>query len=128
MRTEQSTNVPDRTPPREIFNPLGHKQMSEMSWAVGEMQHMRALYFHETRRQPRGWIMGVDEYLTLKRAVLTQLSEDQRDKMGELDSFQGLPIVIKSTKGIELSMDVNAAIAFKEIKKVLGTARDESLS
>lgn len=102
--------------------------MSEMSWAVGEMEHMRNLYIAETGRQPKGWIMGVDEYLTLKRAVLTQLSEDQRDKIGEMDHFRGLPIIVKSTKGIELSMDVNAAISFKRVKKTPGAARDESLT
>lgn len=128
MIPELSTKTPQSSPPREIFNPLGHKKMNEMSWAVGEMQHMRSLYISETGRQPKGWIMGVDEYLTLKRAVLTQLSKDQRDKMGELDHFQGLPIIVKSTKGIELSMDVNAAIAFKEVKKILSSARGESLS
>ncbi len=80
------------------------------------MQLMRNSYFQTIGRDPTGWIIGIDEYIKLKEAIWEQLTEQQKTQIKEISQFQGLPITIKASTGIELSMDIPGASYYRNLK------------
>lgn len=99
----------------------------DISWMIGEMESMRVEYYNDTGRQPIGWVMGIDEYEKIREAIVCQLNEDQRKNAGDLNYFNGLPITVKSSRGIELSMDIDGAMLYRKMRKKLRRTQEEEL-
>lgn len=97
-------------------------------WIIGEMELMRQNYIQDTTRNPLGWIMGVNEYQNIKSAIAARMNEEQRKLVKEMSHFQGLPIVLKGTPGVELSMDIEAAVQYKEMRIELIQSKEEALT
>lgn len=84
-------------------------------WLVGEMENLRALFTTATQTEPLGWIMGVDEYTSLRTEVFSRMDTVQRERFGEIVQWQGLPVHIKSSRGVELALDLKTALHFKDV-------------
>jgi len=64
-------------------------------------------------------VIGIQEYLALEhRCKKYDINTgDAYCGRESLMLFQGLPVVIKSSPGVELALDIDAAIQFSEIRK-----------
>lgn len=96
-------------------------------WFAVEMEKLRALHVTSIGEEPRGWAIGIDEYLNLKKEIYSRLNKEQQQKFGEVICYQGLPLHIKSTRGIELLLDVKAATVFKQVSQKMKTVKSEMI-
>ena len=94
-------------------------------WFITEMDMMRARFRAFTQKEPTGWIMGIEQYQLLANAIMEQVSAEQRKRMGRLDYFQGLPVIIKATPGVELAMEMNEAKKFRKHRNDMRQQREE---
>lgn len=86
-------------------------------WFIYQMDHMRYIFTSTTGKEPKGWLMGLEEYLNFKAAVCEQMNEDQRNTFKNNPQYQGLPVYIKSSRGIELEMDLESARKFQRVRQ-----------
>jgi len=104
-----------------------NEKFRDVSWLVNEMQLMRTDYINCTKEQPKGWIMGFYEYTRIQDAVKSQLKAEDALKFGDLEHFQGLPITIKCSRGVELNMKISAAALYFKNNPELKITREENL-
>lgn len=99
--------------------------MDDVYWAVAEMEILRTRVHSVTHENPTAWLMGITEYERLKKTIKDQLKEEDKEKFGELEHFQGIPVIIKSTSGIEVALTVQAAEKFKEMSRTTAFIRNK---
>lgn len=105
MSASEAPHEPDR---RIVLN----DKFPDVCWVVQQMNEMRYAYEAELGRAPLGWIIGFEEYTKLKEAIISQLKKEDVKYFTELQVFQGLPVHIKASKGIELCVDESAGNHF----------------
>lgn len=85
---------------------------SNIRSVVEDMRTLAAKYKMTFGRAPIGYVMGLKDYLVLKN----ELEHLGGAKAGSITSLDGLPLQLKVSSGIELLIDLKAAMTIASQK------------
>lgn len=79
--------------------------MDAAEWLFSEMANLKSAYFIVTQREPACWLMGRDDVVLLCRTLRQKygIAADPREPGGL--KYEGIPVIVKATKGVEIGMD-----------------------
>lgn len=89
--------------------------METTYWLVGEMEHMKVQHMKRTKAKPIAWLMSIEEHDDIRDTLLSNIKDEEKKKKFEvLEHFNGLPVYIKESRGVELAIDVNSAQFYRD--------------